>query len=429
MPGDKRHLKQQPGQPRPEKRPSLTHFLCLPLVNSTSLSQLESSILSFREAHPTPAVADSTQGLGRAGDNGIKPLIPEGAIRPLGTLHLTIGVMNLPSKERFDEAIAFFQSLDLTNLMHEAERVAIEKQQTQKATLSSESDDAPAEPVSQASRPVAGCPRPLIVSLESLRALPRSKVATVLHASPVDPTGRLYPFCLMLRDKFLEAGFLVGEYKSTKDKETKRGEASTLSSDKQAAPSKVAPGHVNHSGDLDPYTASLTRTPKPRPLLLHATLVNTIYVRGRPKPGHGSDAKSKKINALRRIEIDARDITARYQDYYLDEARTIPRLGAAASQHEQSGTTTLPSAVASEVKAARPSDRSIRPGPRFPFVWAKNISLNSVCICEMGAKNLAVDGHGLHPENQDLHARLGAKYTVVAERDLIPRRQQGRREA
>lgn len=419
MSGTKRNLpKQQSRHPRPEKRPPLTHFLCLPLVNSTSISQLESSILAFKEAHPTPFVADSTQGRGRAGDNVPKPLVPEGSIRPLGTLHLTIGVMSLPSKERFDEAVAFFQSLDLTNLMHEAERVATEKRK-QRAVLSSSESGEPVEPLSQNHAAGAGCsPRPLTISLESLRALPRSKAATVLHASPVDPTGRLYPFCLMLRDKFLEAGFLVGESKG-KDEETKH-EASTLSSDEQRVPPQLAPGQINHSEMVDPYTPARTHILKPRPLLLHTTLVNTIYVRGRHKHEHGAAAKSKRAKGPRRIEIDARDLIARYQDYYLDEARTVPRFGATASQLEQLDSAALSSAVTSDARIAGPGGKntSTRPGPRFPFVWARNISLDSVCICEMGAKNLDVDGDGIHPETQDLHARLGAKYTIVTQRDL-----------
>lgn len=427
MPRAKRNLpKQQSGHPRPEKRPPLTHFLCLPLVNPTSISQLEWSILAFKETHPTPSVADSTQGLGRASDNVPKPLIPEGAIRPLGTLHLTIGVMSLASQERFDEAVAFFQSLDLANLMHEAERVATAKQRKQKTKLSSlESSHLAVGLESQNHASGAeSSTQPLTISLESLRALPHNKAATVLHASPVDPTGRLYPFCLMLRDKFLEAGFLVGESKSKKGEATKHEastlSSSTLSSDEQSVPPPLAPEQSNHSEALDSYTAALTRIPKPRPFLLHTTIVNTIYVRGRHKPDHGTTAKSEKTKGPRRIEIDARELIARYQDYYLDEARTIPRLGATTSQLEQSGTLALSPAVASEGRVDGPSGKSTstRPGPQFPFVWARNIPLDSVCICEMGAKNLDVDGDGVHPEIQDLHARLGAKYTIVTQRNL-----------
>ncbi|KAJ5478729.1 hypothetical protein N7530_004238 [Penicillium desertorum] len=46
--------RQQHRKPRPEKRqkrPQLTHFLCLPLVNTKSLPQLEESLAAFKTAH------------------------------------------------------------------------------------------------------------------------------------------------------------------------------------------------------------------------------------------------------------------------------------------------------------------------------------------------------------------------------------------
>ncbi|KAJ5155175.1 hypothetical protein N7492_007978 [Penicillium capsulatum] len=407
----------KPGHARPEKRPPLTHFLCLPLVNSTSMPQLESSLLAFKAAHPTPSQTDAAHGLGQPGAHGPKPLIPEGAIRPLGTLHLTLGVMSLPSKERFDEAVAFFQSLDLAALLHEAERVATEQRQKVRAThSSSEAGEVPAEPISQEhTSETGGSLQPLTISLESLRALPRGKAATVLHASPVDSTGRLYPFCLMLRDKFLEAGFLVGEADRKTDAENKHEAASSLP--------QLTPDPISAPSRIDPYTAALTRKPKPRPLLLHTTLVNTIYVRGRGKPEHGAKGAFKKPKGPKRIEFDARDLIARYQDYYLDGTRKTPRLGVVTSQLEG---TEMSAATTLEDGAAEPSSKatsSSRPGPRFPYVWAENIPIDSVCICEMGAKNLAVDGDGLHPETLDLHARLGAAYTIVTQRDLNPRGQ------
>jgi activating signal cointegrator complex subunit 1 len=49
--------------------------------------------------------------------------IPNGALHPIGTLHLTLDVMSLPTKERLDEAVAFFQSLGLACLMREVERI------------------------------------------------------------------------------------------------------------------------------------------------------------------------------------------------------------------------------------------------------------------------------------------------------------------
>ena len=393
MTGAKRNApKQQARHHRPEKRPPLTHFLCLPLVNSTSLPQLESSIATFRAECPPVPVADlqdaSKQDASRA-------IIPEGALRPLGTLHLTLGVMSLSTKERLEDALRFFQSLDLAGLMREAERVATELREKDKSRVrSSTADKHSGDIESQESVPeTARASNSLSISLESLHCLPRAKAATVLHVSPMDPTGRLYPFCLMLRDKFLEAGFLQGETKDKQKDDMEDAQDKQTPSKSEAAPKS-----------LDPYIAALTRKPKPRPLLLHATVVNTIYSRGRPK--HQADAISPKKEKIksRRLEFDARDLLARYRDYYADEARTMPRA--------ESNSTRFDSTKAAENKV-NCGEIGSAISPRYPFVWAKDVKIDKLCICEMGAKKLSLDS-----DHAALNTRLGEKYTVTAERSL-----------
>ncbi|KAJ6010699.1 hypothetical protein N7451_002111 [Penicillium sp. IBT 35674x] len=362
-------------EPAREKRPPLTHFLCLPLVNLTSILQLEASIATFTKENPPVPVADLLQSHGQPSTGASRAPIPDGAIRPLGTLHLTLGVMSLPSQRRLDEAISFLQSLDLAKLMHEAEQVALRKKE---------------QNAHQSANEVARSSKQLSISLESLHALPRAKSATVLHASPVDPTGRLYPFCLMLRDKFFEAGFLIGESKqstNTKKEPARSGDAA----EKQKKPE---PPHTTGTTELDPHTAALAQQPKLRPLLLHATIVNTIYVR-QPRPVHGSRSTSKGKNTVKRFEFDARDLLDRYQNYYTDRSRTVPRVQ------------TVPSASPST---------SLPAPPKYPFVWAKDIPIDSVTICEMGAKKLNVEG-----DFDGLKARLGQEYTVVASRKLNSR--------
>ena len=432
--------KQTHGYRRPQKRPWPTHFLCLPLVNGTSLPQLESSITAFREAHPPVPASGLAHDPTRSASNDVSgALLPEGSVRPLGTLHLTLGVMSLPSKDRFNEAISFFQSLDLESLMLEAERVAAEQRQRQNSTSSAlASNQGSAEAESRESPSGAGhALQPLTISLQSLRALPRSKAATVLHASPVDSTGRLYPFCVMLRDKFIEAGFLLGETDGKKDeKQTSNGEAAA-NPGPQSTSSQPDSGPTTPLKALDPYTAAITRKPKPRPLLLHTTIVNTIYVRGGRRPDRGAATDKRNNKWLTRIEIDARDLIARYQNYYLDEARTIPRLHmATTAQSEGTGsaadTSALPEIetsieapplecpaleIGSPGHRGKSSPSNLEPG--FPFLWAKDIPIESVCICEMGAKKLDTSGeNGMSPETRILNARLGEEYTVVMQRDL-----------
>ncbi|PLB54974.1 hypothetical protein P170DRAFT_432501 [Aspergillus steynii IBT 23096] len=386
------------GPAKKEKRPQLTHFLCLPLVNSTSLPQLESSLAAFKAEIPR---ATTHQGQDQSAEP--QPLIPDAAIRPVGTLHLTLGVMSLPSKERLDEAIGLLQSLDLVALVREAERIARVRAQGRgarepalEAPGSDRSGDGSNEP---GNRGDEGAPSPFTVSLESLHALPRARAATVLHAAPVDSTSRLYPFCELLRDKFLDAGFLQGEVqKDDAPQQTQQGGNSSANhpselesrplgdgvSSKQPAeepslleemPAEVTEGVAKNSDQ--PITPSPSKTasrkPKSRPLLLHATVVNTIYIKGRSRGAGGG--KSQKNN---RYSFDARDLLARYRDYHLD------------GQSEDGNTST-----------------------RGPFVWARDFPIESVCICEMGAKKLDPEG-----DESGLNARLREKYMAVAERKL-----------
>ncbi|KAJ5928542.1 hypothetical protein N7466_007498 [Penicillium verhagenii] len=391
--------RRQNGPQTQEKRPPLTHFLCLPLINISSTPQLEASIAVFKKDNPPVPVAELLQKRDQSstdhGSESSQPLIPEGAVRPLGTLHLTLGVMSLPSEERLNEAISFLRSLDLVNLMHEAERVALQK----------ENRNTRQDPTSTPKHRVNQSQHQLTISLESLHALPNAKAATVLHASPVDPTGRLYPFCLMLRDKFVEAGFLVGEPKAKQKQNEKEknkmqkkpAEKAEADDDKQNHTQSRSTG-VSKKAELLPdlYTAALARQSKSRPLLLHATIVNTIYVRGRPKPRHGSSNSANKGRHMpQRFEFNAQGLLGRYKDYYSNEARTVPRVQGPPS----------PSTSTSKSKST-PTQ------PQYPFLWAKEIRIGTVDICEMGAKKLAVGG------DFGRNARLGEKYAVVASQSL-----------
>ncbi|KGO69628.1 hypothetical protein PITC_045760 [Penicillium italicum] len=402
----------QPRKPRPEKRqkrPQLTHFLCVPLVNTKSLPQLDSSLATFKTAHlaePGPASQSSSKNRGDTSSLGL----PSTAFRPLGTLHLTLGVMSLTNKDRLDQALAFFQSLDLVDLMKEAEQVAAHSQQESALRQSS----------------------PLTVSLESLHALPQGRSATILHASPVDPTGRLLPFCVKLRDKFIEAGFIQSEpdrRQAGRQKSTGRfvqdfpgaSESGSSSVDVSSHPreSQTPSEHPGASRTRDPSITIITREPKPRqrPLLLHATLVNTIYVRGRQV--QNKDANGR--NLPERLTFDARNLISQYRNYYSDDNRTIPHPAPAGSSesteshHRRAKSSPIPNKKIVSSNHESHSATPLPPSQGYPFIWASEIPLDTICICEMGARKLypSVNDHGLNE-------RLGEKYTVVAERSLNP---------
>ncbi|KAL4919969.1 hypothetical protein BDW62DRAFT_29211 [Aspergillus aurantiobrunneus] len=475
-----------PNKPNQE-RPPLTHFLCLPLVNAVSLPQLESSLSSFKASIPPASPTNPDQGEQRQ-----SPLIPDDAIRPVGTLHITLGVMSLPNPERFDEALRFFHSLDLAALLHEPEKAAAQKRlyaagrkrksSPTELTHDDEKEIAQDTSVSAGEALETGAtnerepatPKPFTISLESMHALPRARSATVLHAAPVDPTSRLYSFCEALRDKFLEAGFLQGEYKNDPKKTQKKQEVeSSNKRENQSAQDQPASTATNQLTGEEPAlleemppelaeeTAQQSRarvatTPsqpptterkgelKPRPLLLHATIVNTIYIRGRKRNTGGHGKKNRRND---RYTFDARDVLAHYKDYYVDSERTIPRSSGRVITRPESDTAdnssenldtrdyskwkeeNAPSLTSGEIAkagtdpdtlerkgdadAAVPLPNTDGKGTGYPFIWARNFPIEAVCICEMGAKKLdpCADESGMN-------ARLGEKYTVVAEKSL-----------
>lgn len=169
-----------------------THFLALPLHTHAAFAR---SLSAFR--------ADVTSPNSFA--------YPDAAIRPAGTLHLTLGVMHLADQSRVDAALGLLKATEPKKL------------------LSS----------------------PLNIGFKGLEAMGSPEKTSVLYAPPVDAEGKLQAFCEDLKGRFVDAGFM--------EKDT-------------------------------------------RPLILHATVLNTIYVKGRGK-------------AKGRLSIDARDVMARYEDF------------------------------------------------------------------------------------------------------------------
>ncbi|MCJ1400251.1 hypothetical protein MMC11_003455 [Xylographa trunciseda] len=251
----------------PSRHPR-THFLCLPLVTTISKPQLLNSLQQF-------AVSVSGSGDERSFQVSGK------AIRPLGTLHLTLGVMSLQSRERVDAAIVFLRSLDTHGLLKKAAESAI--QNTDSRTTDSADGTHLTYAVTNAPQAERTTP-PLIIALRGLYPMHSPSSTSILYTSPQDSSRRLQHFCLALQTAFTEAGFLV---------------------------------------------------PETRPLLLHATIVNTIYAKERSERtaggGHGKRGKG-------RGGFDATEVLEKF------------------------GETT----------------------------WAEGIRLEKVAICEMGAKK--VDG-------------------------------------
>ncbi|KAI9849032.1 MAG: hypothetical protein M1837_005923 [Sclerophora amabilis] len=340
-------------------KPPLTHFLCLPLVTPSSRAQLSDSLQQLTadiELTNSPALALAQD------DEIAPPSLLQGAIRPVGTLHLTLGVMSLTDPDRLEAALTLLlRELDLDRLLCEANAAKPHDANANANPLLSPAPPPP-PPRRRRCRPSSGVllpppppppsstsaadekspskgnaeasarmstRRPLTVSLTSLTSMsmphrpPAPSKTSILYSRPTDPTNRLLPFCQSVRDAFDEAGLIV-------------------------------PDH--------------------RPLLLHATVLNTIYAGGGRRRtttttttttaeqarrggkghrhGHGHGRKNRA-----RLTIDATDLIEKYDG----------------------------------------------------FVFAKDVTLEKLAICKMGAKKL-----------RDEHGRVTGEeeYEIVAERPL-----------
>ncbi|KAK1750035.1 AKAP7 2'5' RNA ligase-like domain-containing protein [Echria macrotheca] len=204
----------------PPKPPPPTHFLCIPLVTQTSRPQLARSIAAFRSDVCNPS------GFG----------IPEDAVRPVGTLHLTLGVFSFPRNEGLDKAVELLKSLRLREIWDGIGSRGVMPGAESEAGKGGQGED-------------------MRITLRGLRSMqtPVSK-ASVLYAPPVDTTGRVQGFCEAVRGRFLEEG--------------------VMSEEKRA-------------------------------LLLHATVVNTIYVKGERR---GKGRRGEKVT------VDATGVLDRYED-------------------------------------------------------------------------------------------------------------------
>lgn len=355
------------------KKPSLTHFLCVPLVTPISRPQLESSVTRFRNdvcQHGQtrgPDTKDQTTTKAQASDDtgntsNVTPVIAEKAIRPIGALHLTLGVMSL-DHEKLQQAIQHLQSFDVREMLNRASTLTNDQSQstadeaapipTKGIAVSHGTNAEGFKPISipsTLSRPISPPPisdkeSPLKISLKSLQSMHAPHKTSILYALAEDPSERFEPLCNALRDQFMEAGFLIDDQ---------------------------------------------------RPLKLHATIVNTIYAKGRKR--------SRKPHE----QIKWRQRNAEVNEINGEESAMNDRKKNAKAVAEDDNTkelTTRPTdqAASNNEKAAR-DDGSTGHGPNAnaplkinaveilerykEYVWASDFVLDRIAICEMGAKKI-----------------------------------------
>ncbi|CAF9908386.1 MAG: hypothetical protein GOMPHAMPRED_006148 [Gomphillus americanus] len=265
----------------PSARP--THFLCLPLVTPASLPQFTASLALFArdkaiQQNSSPGKWNKQKSPPRekkrsnfdadGSDEHEQPVnakegyVPIKAVRPVGPLHLTLGVMHLDSKDKVDAASEFLKAIDMDILLNEVTQsfdraLQHSKPLSQSHPMAIGSAPAETEVISSASPKSYSQSRQeqtqLVVQLKGLHTMQQPSKTRVLFAEPIDASERLSSFCQLLRNKFINEGFMIDEE---------------------------------------------------RDLKLHATIVNTIYA-----SKHGRNSASK-----RRMEFDASDLIERWKE-------------------------------------------------------------------------------------------------------------------
>ncbi|KAM3505496.1 hypothetical protein MY10362_002901 [Beauveria mimosiformis] len=153
-----------------------THFLCIPLLRR----QLALRVAAFR--------ADVTD------IHSAAPLPPD-AMRPPGTMHITLGVMSLPQPARLARAVALLKELCLRDVLTET-----------RATLRQRARGLSDWTAQNGS---------VWLTLRGLRAMQDPASTGVLYAPPTDADGQgaglLYAFCQAVRARFIEEGLMEAE--------------------------------------------------------------------------------------------------------------------------------------------------------------------------------------------------------------------------
>jgi activating signal cointegrator complex subunit 1 len=168
------------------KKPPLTHFLCLPLVMESSRHALQQGLHKLKQELET------------------EQIVPVKAVRPVGTLHLTLGVMSL-DEESLQKAALYLRDLDVYRLLRDIS--------LQKLAERAAEEGAIAENLNAAAMPDTDA---LTINLESLVPMQAPHKTSILYAEPRDGSQRLLPFASALREQFTHHGFLIEDTRPLK---------------------------------------------------------------------------------------------------------------------------------------------------------------------------------------------------------------------
>lgn len=451
-PRNKGKFKVPPKQPA--RRP--THFICFPLVTDHSVKQLKQSLARFREVTmpldplwtesadawsreasqdardtnaprtPSIAVVDGNQSpqvgpkTSSSSSSSSLRLLPAAAHRPPGTFHLTLGTMDLSQGADMERALKLLQEIDYSVLYNQAalsfggfrgdrprhssdaqeppegtsrtshnkadvlgeagtnttlSTVSTTTTTTTTTTSMSMSGSGSGSQLTSLTRDISPPPRhmtteqdphilspqadsilessasssppsppPLYITLHSLGTFPTSESARVFWAHTEEPTGVLQSFGELIRQAFMEAGLIT----------------------------------------------------ETRPLVLHATVANLIYVKGK-RAGKG---KGK-----------GRGVARRQGGGFLDGGKEDKSEDGAGEGEGEGASPTGSGGRNNKSDGGNVDAREIlkvfNPNPNGngesgqsqslddQFIWASDIPLDRIRICKMGAEKCDIPDWGL----------------------------------
>ncbi|KAF9431495.1 hypothetical protein BGZ76_000238, partial [Entomortierella beljakovae] len=273
-------------------RAPLTHFLAIPLYTPPAASRINSSLSRFAaEARanvfltPLKKTSSSSQSpdglvssletLSLADQEKIPgeseaepslpspPLLPSESLRPIPSIHLTLGVMSLCDAERLEEASSFLRSLDINALLRSAAVTADANKGRGKPKKSKRESSPTKTDPNVIDKEEQGPVDPVKVTLRGLLPMQLPAATSSLYAAPIDTTERLQIFCESLQRLFIRAGFIQ---------------------------------------------------PENRPLKLHATIVNTLQVKNKAMYGGGGSRGDGRMGRKQRLLIEATALIERWKD-------------------------------------------------------------------------------------------------------------------
>ena len=269
------------------------------------------------------------------------------AIRPLGTLHLTIGVMSLTKPARVEAAIALLMSQDMASILRavkEEHAGAIEEAAACESEVGKDSEPPMASEHTPIQMNQALSSPPLTLSFKGLKSMHSAKSTSLLYTPPTDPSGRLYPFSQELKDQFTRKGFMFEEK---------------------------------------------------RALRLHATILNTIYAgKVYPRRAEGDRPGDTRPQEPEFAEaVDRNGTTDEEQHGQIQPARELEEHDHSVEQHGSTEPVTEPQdPKGKKKKKGKRKKQPVKFDARelidryAGFEWARDVEIERVAICEMGAK-------------------------------------------